>query len=79
VHLPRDIASDSWTHPVFDVVSLVVSCMSAGACPRQSSAGVVYTWLRSGQTTSLLVSVTEKEPVRLALDLGGITLHPCLI
>ena len=44
--------------------------------PSQQSdtlVGWVLTWFRSGQTTSLLASETEKELVREAL--GGIAMH----
>jgi hypothetical protein len=64
-NLPRDIAFDTRSHPV------LLSVEAAWA--RRGRGRLRLTWLRSGQTTSLLTSVTEKEVV--SEDLGGIALQ----
>lgn len=64
-NLPRDIAFDTRSHPV------LLSVEAAGM--RRGSGRLRLTWLRRGQTTSLLTSVTEKEVVRE--DLGGIAMQ----
>lgn len=61
------------THPEasFPAGRPVLANMSV--VPSQSSHRQQLTWFRSGQTTSLLASVTEKELVREAR--GGIALQ----
>ena len=64
-NLPRDIASDTQSHPVFAV--------SEAAILRRLDG---LTWFRRGQTTSLFWSETANEVVREVL--GGIALQaPC--